>query len=85
MGDRLQVKSGFALSEQLQKEVKAVVAELFPDAEVVLDVVPEIGYGIIMTGNNRKVEWSLTRYMAEMEEEILSSMHLGTGKTDESA
>ncbi|MDD3617969.1 MAG: hypothetical protein RBR09_04285 [Desulfobulbaceae bacterium] len=85
MGDRLQVISGFVLSEQMQNEIKAAAAELFPDAEVVLDVVPEVGYGIMLTGNNRKVEWSLTRYMAEMEEKILSSMHLATWDADESA
>lgn len=80
MGSRLQVKSGFALSDQQRQDVREAVAELFPEAEVVFTVVPEAGYGILLVGNNRKVEWSLSRYMEEMEEKIVSSMHLAKGE-----
>lgn len=80
MGDRLQVKSGFELNGQQQEDVRYAVAEIFPDAEVVFQFEPEVGYGILIIGNNRKFEWSLTRYMEEMEKNILSTMHLAKGE-----
>ncbi|MGW8161289.1 MAG: F0F1 ATP synthase subunit delta [Desulfobulbales bacterium] len=76
MGRQLQVKSGFELNTDQQQDIQAVIAEIFPEAEVMFQVDPEIGFGVRLTGNNRKIEWSLSRYMDEMEEKILNTMHL---------
>ena len=80
MGERLQVRSGFALNGSQQEDIKAVLADFFPGAQVDFKVDPETGYGILLTGNNRKFEWSLSRYMDEMEESILGVMHLDREK-----
>ncbi|MDW7772190.1 MAG: hypothetical protein SCH71_04790 [Desulfobulbaceae bacterium] len=82
MGGRLQVRSGFALTSQQEKEVEAAVTRLIPEAEVEFTVDTGTGYGIVLTGNNRKIEWSLSRYMEGMEEEILNAMHLAKGEQE---
>lgn len=80
MGKRLLVRSGFALGDRQQKDVRTAVAELFPGAEVVFEVAREVGYGILLVGNNRKIEWSLTRFMDEMEAETVRAMHPDGGE-----
>lgn len=82
MGDRLQVQSGFELSDRQQEEIRSAAAGIFPEAEVIFKVEPEMGYGVLVMGNNRKFEWSLTRYMEEMEENILTIMHLTGGEEE---
>jgi F-type H+-transporting ATPase subunit b len=80
MGDRLQVRSGFALNKEQQQAVSDAANEFLAGAEVEFDVEPEMGYGILITGNSRKFEWSLGRYMEEMEKDILGAMSATGGR-----
>jgi vacuolar-type H+-ATPase subunit E/Vma4 len=80
MGDELEIKSGFELNEQQHKDVRAVVGELFPEADVDFAVEPDIGFTIRLVGGNLRIEWGLNRYMDEMEEKVLNTMHLAQVK-----
>ena len=80
MGDDLEIKSGFELNEQQRKDVRKVVGELFPEADVDFAVEPDIGFTIRLVGGNHRIEWGLNRYMDEMEEKVLNTMQLAQGK-----
>jgi len=80
MGGELELQSGFEISDDQQKDLQSVINELFPEATVSFKSDAEYGFGIRLTGRSRKIEWSLNRYMSEMEKSVLNTMRLRQGE-----
>lgn len=80
MGGELEVQSGFEVSDDQQKYLLSVINDLFPEAAVSFKSDPEYGFGIRLVGSSRKIEWSLNRYMNEMEKSVLNTMQFRLGE-----
>jgi F-type H+-transporting ATPase subunit b len=80
MGGELEIRSGFEIGEDQQKDLGSVVEELFPEAAISFKTDPGYGFGIRLIGSSRKIEWGLDRYMEDMEKNILDTMQLRKGE-----
>ena len=66
------VQSGFELNDELSDELRRQLAEWFPQARSFqFEVATELGLGIQVKANHLKVGWNLTRYLEDLEKEIL--------------
>ena len=73
--DRVFVRSGYALEEDMKNRVRRELEELFSGKEVIefsLDL--EIGFGVQLVTGDWKVEWNLAWYMQALEAELLKSL-----------
>jgi len=76
LGKRLRFVTGFRLSEEQEKEVRNTVTKSLPETEIGFEVDHGLGFGVRLSGQNRKIEWGLDRYMTEMEKRIMAAMQL---------
>lgn len=68
----LVISSGFVLSEETQKDLqKAIILQNTANMPE-FKVKPEIGFGIRMNAGDKKIEWNISRYLKEMEEDVLA-------------
>ena len=66
------VQSGFELNDELSHELRKQLATWFPKAQAFrFEVATELGIGIQVKANHMKVEWNLTKYLEDLEKEIL--------------
>jgi len=81
LGKRLRFVTGFRLSKEQEAEVRGAVTRSFPEAEIGFEVDHGLDFGVRLSGDNRKIEWGLDRYMTEMEKRILAAMQLEQEET----
>ncbi len=79
--DRLSVRTGLALTQDLQGSLEQGLKRLFHRVDRVdFSVEPELGFGIQLLAGDQKVEWNLARYMRGLEGEVLGSIKQTTGR-----
>ena len=75
------VQSGFELNDRLSDELRMQLSKWFPRApSFQFEVAAELGIGIQVRADHMKVGWNLTRYLEEMEKEILSELFENGGE-----
>jgi F-type H+-transporting ATPase subunit b len=66
------VQSGFELNDELSDELRRQLAKRFPQARSFqFEVATDLGIGIQVKANHLKVGWNLTKYLEDLEKEIL--------------
>jgi F-type H+-transporting ATPase subunit b len=66
------VQSGFELNDELSDELRRQLAKSFSQARSFqFEVANDLGIGIQVKANNLKVAWNLTKYLEDLEKEIL--------------
>jgi F-type H+-transporting ATPase subunit b len=66
------VQSGFELNDELSDELRRQLAKRFPHARSFqFEVATDLGIGIQVKTNHLKVGWNLTKYLEDLEKEIL--------------
>lgn len=79
--DCLSIRTGLALNQDLQGKLEQALKGLFQTVKSLdFSVEPDLGFGIQLLAGDRKVEWSLARYMESLEGEILGSLGQTTGR-----
>ncbi|WP_028582374.1 F0F1 ATP synthase subunit B family protein [Desulfogranum japonicum] len=73
----VQVKTGFLISNDQQKEIQSAVNKIFPDLEPEFIVDPGLGFGILLLAGNTKFEWNVRGYMDEMEDQVMRALTPG--------
>lgn len=81
---KLQVATGFALESGRQEELRQRLERRFTDfSGVDFSREEELGFGIRLLAGDRKWEWNLSRYMRDIEKEIVHNMSVAVGAGDE--
>ena len=79
---RVLVRSGLELEEAHKQEIGRRLSGLFPKASSVdFEAAPVLGLGVHVMAGDRKVEWNLSDYLEELEQEILAELSTATGET----
>lgn len=72
---KLQVTTGFSLIAEQKELLKTRLASLFPSYEELEFKEDEnLGFGMHLLAGDQKWEWNLSRYMKDIEKEIINSM-----------
>jgi len=65
------VRSGLALSDDLQKSVQSAMIDQFgPLSPVKFEIDADLVCGIELVAHGHKVDWSVTGYLASLEQEV---------------
>lgn len=71
----LTIISGFPLADVEKKNLEAGLRKFFPGAgELIFREESELGFGIRLLSGDRKWEWNLSRYMNNIEDEIIRTI-----------
>jgi F-type H+-transporting ATPase subunit b len=77
----ISVKSGFRLDDEDSGRLRQQLAGWFPKAEALeFELSEELGIGIQVLAGDRKVEWNLSNYLDDLEQEILTGLFDRKGK-----
>ena len=74
-GLEILVRTGFEHNDLQEQKIKQLLDELFPaHNERIFTTEPKLGLGIELIAGDRKWEWNLNSYIAELETRILSEI-----------
>lgn len=74
------VQSGFELSESLENKIKEKLDQLIAkEKQVDFKVNQDIGFGIEMIAGDYKIEWNLSRYLQDVEKDVLRTLQMPSG------
>ena len=77
--DPLVVQSAFDLPERIQRKIKqALRSYVAESAEIRFETVPEMVCGIALARGGQKVGWSVTQYLADLEEHVSALLEEAT-------
>ncbi len=83
-GQAIVIRSGFDLAPETRDRLSSQFNAMGLESPVEFKIETAIGFGIQLLAGDRKIEWSLNRYLREMEEEVLSVLRTSKGSSDES-
>ncbi|MFC1823502.1 F0F1 ATP synthase subunit B [Thermodesulfobacteriota bacterium] len=71
----ISVKSGFQLDDEDSGRLREQLAQWFPQSKTLeFELAEELGIGIQVLAGDRKVEWNLSNYLDDLEQEILTGL-----------
>ena len=78
------VQSGFRLDDKISEQLRQRFSQWFPKSKTVeFELADELGVGIRVVAGDRKLEWNLSSYLEDLEEEILTGLFKVAGAADE--
>jgi F-type H+-transporting ATPase subunit b len=78
----LQVTTGFPLDKEQKEKLQAKLGNFFSSCTGMdFNVDEKLGLGIRLLANDRKWEWNLSRYMRDIEKDIIHTMNAVTRKS----
>lgn len=74
------VQSGFELSESLENKIREKLDQLISqEKHVDFKVNQELGFGVEMIAGDYKIEWNLSRYLHDVEKDVIRALHIPSG------